>query len=361
MSIGHLQRGNLEKMSGLALPWLDLHRVDSLATWMYTVTLWLCVGWAAFLYQLRRHRIDDYRGRYRLWVWLAVLWGLASFDVVVGMHDTCRALANRYLAQGVLPEWASSGNLYMVIGLPLGIRLGREVWECRTARFTFAAAFVCYALALVPGFSEWILQQDLSVAVAGIVPALPLWGNWLVWTTCATFARHIRLEMEGRSRRRGASEEASENSESQPVKETTPDSKPAHLRLAPKKKEKPSVQPSGWWRYLRFWKRKVAVDRPNANPEDQSNPGSSGKRGSDEVRGPLRRQKLQADEKSSRQRSGAGTSEQENSTASRVAQETIRMRELDEDDSGDSADMLHLSKAERKKLRREQRKFRDAA
>lgn len=351
VSIGHLQLGKLESMSGLELPWLDLNRIDSLATWMCTVSLWLCVGWAAFLYQLRRHRIDDYRGRYRLWVWLAVVWGLASFDVVVGMHDTFRALASRYLAHGKSPVWASTGNLYLVIGLPLGIRLWREIWECRTARFALAAAIACYGLALVPGLSEQILKRDFPVAVTGIVLALPLWGNWLVWTTCATFARHIRLEMEGRSRQRGTANAASVANDSAVQADSNHESETNTLPITPltaQKVVKPRVKQTGWWGYLRFGKSKVVSRQSAANTQDRSRSDASGKRESDEARGPLKRQKTQA-------------AEQKNSIPSRVAQETIRMREEAEDENDNGTDMLHLSKAERKKLRREQRKFRDAA
>ncbi|MCA9258496.1 MAG: hypothetical protein KDA61_04820, partial [Planctomycetales bacterium] len=55
-------------------------------TWVSAVYLLLAAGAARLLYTLRRHRVDDYRGRYRVWRWASYAALFASVDAVCGFH-----------------------------------------------------------------------------------------------------------------------------------------------------------------------------------------------------------------------------------------------------------------------------------
>ena len=50
-----------------------------------------CCSWrpstCLLIYSIRRHRIDDFRGRYRVWLAAAVACVVLSADSVAGLHD----------------------------------------------------------------------------------------------------------------------------------------------------------------------------------------------------------------------------------------------------------------------------------
>ena len=59
----------------------------NLASWSMSVMLLILSLGAVFVYLLRRHKADDYKGRYRLWLYLAAFSGFLSFEVATGGHQ----------------------------------------------------------------------------------------------------------------------------------------------------------------------------------------------------------------------------------------------------------------------------------
>ena len=59
----------------------------NLASWCMSVMLLILSLGAVFVYLLRRHKADDYKGRYRLWLYLAAFSGFLSFEVATGGHQ----------------------------------------------------------------------------------------------------------------------------------------------------------------------------------------------------------------------------------------------------------------------------------
>lgn len=75
---------NLADQNKPALPPIaflfDLRSSHSIAHWL-TCQLWMLTALSAWMiFQLRRHRMDDYRARYRIWVVLAIVAAFSSFD-----------------------------------------------------------------------------------------------------------------------------------------------------------------------------------------------------------------------------------------------------------------------------------------
>src|SRR5205823_14278964 len=56
----------------------DLDGEGSLGAGFSAALLALSGVTAVLIYTLRRHRLDDYRGRYRLWLWAAMCWFVMS-------------------------------------------------------------------------------------------------------------------------------------------------------------------------------------------------------------------------------------------------------------------------------------------
>jgi len=65
----------------------DVTGTGNIANWCMSVMLLLLSVGAVFVYLLRRHKADDYKGRYRLWLYLAGFAGFLSFDVATGAHQ----------------------------------------------------------------------------------------------------------------------------------------------------------------------------------------------------------------------------------------------------------------------------------
>ena len=55
---------------------LDLAAKGSLACWFSSLMLLAASVAALLVYAVRRHRTDDYQGRYRIWLWAAACWFL---------------------------------------------------------------------------------------------------------------------------------------------------------------------------------------------------------------------------------------------------------------------------------------------
>ncbi len=71
---------------------LDLAAHDSLGGYTSALVMFGAAAVSILIYAVRRHRIDDYRGRYRVWAWAAMLWCLASIDAVADLRSLVRVL-----------------------------------------------------------------------------------------------------------------------------------------------------------------------------------------------------------------------------------------------------------------------------
>src|SRR5262249_12408526 len=70
---------------GLA-PLLDAVQGGSLASWLSSLIFTLAAVGSVLIYSIRRHKLDDYRGRYRLWLWCAAAWSVMSIDATANLH-----------------------------------------------------------------------------------------------------------------------------------------------------------------------------------------------------------------------------------------------------------------------------------
>ncbi|NQT39847.1 MAG: hypothetical protein HQ581_20300, partial [Planctomycetes bacterium] len=65
----------------------DLDGEGSLAVWFSSTTLLLAGCASVIVYSVRRYRIDDYQGRYRIWIWAAACCLLLSIDETASLHE----------------------------------------------------------------------------------------------------------------------------------------------------------------------------------------------------------------------------------------------------------------------------------
>ena len=87
------------------------------------------------IFALRQHRYDDYRGTYRIWVWLAALFLLGSVGCVVRVGE----IAQNVLATLAKPEYVQ--NVFAVVALKLvllSLFVIRGLFEVRASKGTLA-------------------------------------------------------------------------------------------------------------------------------------------------------------------------------------------------------------------------------
>jgi hypothetical protein len=226
LTMSHVWAATLaDALSAEELAVVSFQGVRNLSHWFASTVLSLATLSAAFIYSIRRHRVDDYHGRYRIWIWTALACLLASLDETTDVgrlaHGACRRAAD-LSGIGESRLWAIS--LAIVCGV-LAVRLVIEVRHSGLALVALVLATASYLLGITVD-ADW-LPLDPDMPKLPLVRGLALAGYVLLLTALLSYARDVSLEISGvtpapkrRKTKRSAETEA-----------TAPVSKPAlHLR-----------------------------------------------------------------------------------------------------------------------------------
>jgi hypothetical protein len=181
---------------------LDAGQRGSLAQWFAAIALACGAALALVTFGIRVHRVDDYRGRYRVWLWLAAALAWGSLDAASGLHDSL-GLALAYLAgqtsqPGSLAA-ATTISWLALYGLVLGtlaIRLAIEVWCSLPAVAGLAIAALLY---LVAGLATLGMLPTGGPLVASVVhTTVLLLAHVALVSAIGLYGRHVYLDATGR-------------------------------------------------------------------------------------------------------------------------------------------------------------------
>jgi hypothetical protein len=167
-----------------------------MVAWTSAVALLLAAMLAKLTYSLRRHRVDDYAGRYRIWRWIA--WGgvLASINSIVHVQTLIAAVA---VAATGMSLTATGGEWWLaplaLVGGWIFVRLLLEVSESRTSLTMLLAAAACYGVAAA-GALGWA-PAALGGWSGALTGALPLVGHTIALAGLMVFARYVVLDVQG--------------------------------------------------------------------------------------------------------------------------------------------------------------------
>jgi hypothetical protein len=195
-ALHHFAAPILATIGGNEAELLNLAAASSLAAWISAV-LFLAAGAGCMLvHSIRRHRIDDFRGRYRVWRWAAALCLLASMNCVVRFHSLLADAVSYQTGWSALRD----GAVWWLVlaGIPVvwfAVRTLLDVGECRLAALFLFAAFGLYATATV-SFLQWLPVADPSWEPL-ITGSTALFGHWLLLAAIVTYARHTVLDAQG--------------------------------------------------------------------------------------------------------------------------------------------------------------------
>ena len=187
------------------VPAFDLAGHGNLANWFASSVLLVSSLASLLVLSIRRHKADDYNGRYRIWLWAAAVWFVMSVDETAGLHHGFQGLMFGLTGTRITGDGALWWMLpYGLVLLAIGGRLVFELLACR-------AAVAFYALAgLMLGAAVAVHLNAIPYPLAAeylvmLEEGLELTGDWCLLMSLALFARFTILEAEGGLRHSGKS------------------------------------------------------------------------------------------------------------------------------------------------------------
>jgi hypothetical protein len=185
-----------ELLPGLTAQQVGEQLAGGVAAWSTAIAMLAIAGLARLAFSLRRHRVNDLRGNYRVWKWVTAGALAISLNAIVGAHaiaaSIAMALTGWSLTAGGAEWWLAPTTL---VGAWLAWRLVRETAESRSSLALFVAAIVCYAVGAA-GALGWA-PAALGPWSALLTTAAALIGHALALAGMMWFARYVVLDVQG--------------------------------------------------------------------------------------------------------------------------------------------------------------------
>lgn len=283
-----------------SLSCLDVQRPGSLATWICSLMLSAAAFQGIQIYRLRRHKKDDYRGRYRVWAWFPMLLLAMASGVATGVQRELTTLLVRTIWGDDALELASRLPLALVfLWLPVAVRLSLEMRPTRWSLGFLAAATIGYASGVI--VAQIPVQPFNGMLVDLISSTLLMAGHLGVFVAVLSFGRHVYLDSQGllpaqdtkprRAKRRNRGSAAGKSRRSQETADQGAQEQPAEQ--LPEEPEDDRVVPPSEIALpvLRLGSR--ADDAVEDSPDDDATDASPGERLSKTERKRLKKMRRQ--------------------------------------------------------------------
>lgn len=173
---------------------LRLDLPESFGRWLTGTLLALSAATSLMIYQLRRYRIDDFQGRYRLWRLVLVVLLAASVNSLVSIIDWSGALIDAAFGRRVALTGDDWIRLFVSFGgAVLALRLIAEV---RRSRFSLSMMILAIATFALPEAANWnILQVDTLFRWVAVTSA-PLIGCTALSISLVAYLRMLYREVQ---------------------------------------------------------------------------------------------------------------------------------------------------------------------
>lgn len=238
---------------------LDLAAEGSLAAWFSSTTLALASLAAVVVYSIRRHKADDYHGRYRIWLWAAACWMLMSMDEGGSLHEGFTELMSYVADQRGFGDgsiwWISAYSL--LLGT-VGMRLTLEMRECRSSTAAFLITAACYAAAVLARLN--VLLPGAGMQRIMVEEGCEMVGNVFLLFAMTLHARYTILAAQGMLPAKKA----------KPAKPKA--EKPAKIEKPAKAEKKVEAAKPEAEAPARSWFRKTKIDSAHHSPPPPKQP-----------------------------------------------------------------------------------------
>jgi len=178
---------------------LDVQAPGSLAAWVCSLMLAVAAFQGLQIYRLRRHKTDDYRGRYRVWLWVPMVLFFMATSVATHIHRDLATLVSGLMnmtapTQGV-PFWPLT---YCALWTLVSLRLAFEVRDSRGALVSLLLATCCYfTVAFAFLFADLAVAEISEIGYVMATTTIVMSGHLATFFTVATYGRHVYLDSQG--------------------------------------------------------------------------------------------------------------------------------------------------------------------
>jgi len=328
---------------------LNLQAEANLANWLSSGMLLLAAAYAGLTWAIRRHRADDYRGRYRVWLWAAVCLLVLSIDAATHLHRLVQGLLVHATGLRLAPHGGGWWMAAYAAALALvAVIVAIDMRRCRAAITALVAAGLGYATAAVVQLG--LLEPGHILSWTLVYSAVVLAAHMLLMVAMMASARYVFLEAHGLLPVRETSSDGS--CEDQPNRR----SRRRELKRGGGEGASPqndAAADAGSKNKTK--RRRTDLDaEPMNDPEKPADPAA-----------PERRRKKKTRSASSQSESrpvgdDSAASRQTAKNAGAKPQPTVKVAH-EADDHSDSDTQRPMSKAERRRLRKEKRRQNRAA
>lgn len=169
---------------------------EHLGRWLAAVVLLVASALCLIIFSLRRHRIDDFRGRYRVWLAASAVTLALSANSVAALHHVVAQILVGLTGWTALRD--SAAWWLAVFSLPVTwvvVRTLLDVKECRLAGALLAGSVGCYTVSAA-SYLRLAPAWEPSMG-ADIYFPLMLMGHWLLLASVVTYARFVVLDVQG--------------------------------------------------------------------------------------------------------------------------------------------------------------------
>jgi len=178
---------------------VDVQAPGGLAAWFCSMMLAVAAFQGFQIYRLRRHKTDDYRGRYRVWLWMPFVLFFMATSVATHIHHDLANLVNR-LANVTAPT--ETGLLWPLVYCALwtlvSLRLAFEVRKSRASLVSLTLATCCYfAVAFPLLFAEHVVSVMGEIPFVMATTTIAMSGHLATFLTMGIYGRHVYLDSQG--------------------------------------------------------------------------------------------------------------------------------------------------------------------
>jgi hypothetical protein len=175
---------------------LDVAAKGSLACWFSSLMLLAASVAALLVYTVRRHRTDDYHGRYRIWLWAAACWFLLATDQAASLREGFSSVMIRWVGT---PLWRDGAlwwiAIYVLLFGAIGSRLLLDMRPSRLSIAALTAALLGYGLALACHLG-W---RPIGTAIGEVMlrTGSEMAGHLMLLTAMGLHARYVLRDAQG--------------------------------------------------------------------------------------------------------------------------------------------------------------------
>ncbi len=197
--LGHLhsQTPHLaDRLGSDAVTPLRLEAPNGIAVWMASSFFIFSAVACYQIYMIRRHRNDDYRGTYRVWLWTAGIFMLASLETTVQIRIFVDRLLSHSLGK---PPLAHEQGWWIIciwtLFTAVCIRLFFEVRDSWAARSAGALAIISYVASTLIALD--IVGNSSSSQASSLQAICVLMGHTSLLMVVLSYGRFVVLESMG--------------------------------------------------------------------------------------------------------------------------------------------------------------------